>query len=263
MKKYISLLLLSVLLSACSEQYEPDTNILPDGEYPILFSADNFVMPTSKSFVNGDSAGVYMRDNYNVITDDNKEYVYNGGKLTASANKRYWTRADQEITVTAYYPRNANVSDISDQKTLARYNNFDIMRATGTVGFNERETKTLDFSHLMSRIDLQLSFGSGYSASDIDKVYIANTIAGGTFTYGINSYSIVPSGTKRYIFPYTSDNVNYQAVVVPQTISGTVSNPQFLFYVTLKQNIKTYNVPVTTTLQFEAGKQYTYTLSIN
>ena len=263
MKIYISLII-SIFLFACSEQDELDMNVLPDGEYPISFSADNFVMPTSKSFANGGSVGVYMTDNYSVIADSNKEYIYNEGKLTAPANKRYWTRADQIIGVTAYYPRNANISDISDQSTIAQYNSFDILFVTGGVRFNERETKTLTFAHLMSRIELQLDFtGGSYMASDIDQVYIANTIVEGLYPFGSSECVVSNIGEKKHITPYTTDNVIYQAVIIPQTINGTTANPISLIYVTLKQNMRTYCVPVTSSLQFEAGKQYTYTLSIN
>ena len=263
MRKYIPFIILSLLLFACSEQHELNPNFLPEGEYPISFSTDNFIMPTTKSFVNGGSAGVYMIDTYGVIADNNKEYVYSGGKLTAPTDKRYWTRTDQIIGVTAYYPRNANISDISDQSTIAQYNSFDILYASGPVSFNERETKTLAFDHLMSRIELQLDFtGGSYTAADIGKVYIANTIVEGSFSHNLNECTVTQGVTKTDIIPYTPDSVNYQAVIVPQTINGTQVNPVYLIYVMLKQNTKTYYVPITSTLLFEAGKKYTYTINI-
>lgn len=254
MNKYISLILFSIFLVACSNEVDLDMDILPKGEYPISFSADNIIMPTTKSFAENGVAGVYMTDNA-VIADNNKAYVYSGGKLSAQANERYWTRADQVLTVSAYYPQNATISDISDQSTEGKYNSFDVLYAYNTVSFSERKTKQLAFDHLMSRIVINLTGNT----SIVNSVKVINTITQGNINITPTSVTVSAISNKKHIIPYKFSTTVYEAVIIPQTIAANTD----LVYVLTNQNQKTYKCTLDSNITFEPGKQYTFSLAIN
>lgn len=277
MKKYrliyilFSLGIFSLFVSCNNEiDIEEDTS-LPEGEYPIEFSANNFVMPiTTRSLTDNCVVGVSMADSPNSFADTNKAYVYHtsDNTLRAQSTPRYWTREDQVLAVSAYYPANATINNIADQSNSTNYNNYDLLYATNTIAFNERQTKVLAFNHLMSRVEIRLVLKNSYTIGSIKSVLIANTIIEGTLNNWnslVSAPSISLGGTRGYITPdqheTISDTVKYQAVVFPQTVTGGSSVN--LIYVSLHQNARTYQVPLPANLTFEAGKTYTYTIDID
>lgn len=270
---FLSLGILSLLVSCNNETDSVIDTPLPEGQYPVEFSASNFVMPvTTRSLTDNCVVSVTMTDNIPTISDANKNYVYRASDntLRAQASPRYWSDANQILTVRAYYPVGATIGNITDQSSIGQYHHFDVLYATNTIAFNEREIKALTFSHLMSRVEIRLALKNSYTSSDIQSVQIANTITQGT----LNNWntSSTPSagtsgGTRGYItscaYEITSDTIKYQAVVIPQTVTASSGSPVSLIYVALNQNSRTYYMPLTANLTFEAGKTYTYTIDIN
>ncbi|MDH6306520.1 hypothetical protein M2459_003224 [Parabacteroides sp. PF5-5] len=270
MNKYISLILFSIFFVACSNESDLDMNILPDGKYPITFSADNLIMPVSKSFDENGIAGVYMHDIDGVTIplseNSNRQYVYSNSQLRAALDdyRRYWSRADQEVLVTAYYPYNSTMSgstfeinDLSNQDSPTNYDNFDILHVSSSVRFSERKTTVLAFDHLMSRIVINLT---GSNLANVNSVRIANTFTKGTVN--ITTGTVSGGANKKNIIAnkYPDDSNTYRAVVIPgQTITAGMD----LIYVTTGKNQKTYKCTLASDVTFEPGKQYTFTLTIN
>ncbi len=199
------------------------------------------------------------------------EYTANGsGGLTPGA-AQYWPTSGNGLHIYGVYPYSAvstttttyASTDITftvqhDQSKDADYNASDLM--TGTPSSNNPVKRTssaveVKFTHLLSKININLSKGAGFNEGDLNsaEVYITNTLP--TTTFNVQNTTLgTASGTAADITVCTGTTGS--AIIVPQTIaSGTA-----FIKVVVGGGEYIYNLASATT--FEGKTQYTYNITV-
>lgn len=221
----------------------------------------------ANGFETNDNVGVYVSSTGSLALHDNVldnvAYSYSNGDLVAPADgKVYWDSEDTRLSVYAYYPYSATVADNSayefsvatDQSVAANYYDSDFITAYAENLAPQENSVSLTFEHSLSKVNVSLVAGKGITPSELAAAQKTFTI-GGLVTSGTIDLEtgVASAGTaKSTITPLESNGKDYSAIVYPQ--SGAVT-----FYMELDGEIFSY----TTNVNFAAGYQYQFNLTIN
>ncbi len=244
-------------LTACSDDTTADDSRLPDGEYPMTFTAAVDGLTATRA--TGKDA--WTKDDQIAVSVDNgassKKYKITDTGTGAmepvtTGDGYYWQNKDDK-TILAWYPAEdiAN-KDISDQSS--GFAAFDYLTADVKADFTTNAV-ALPFKHQMAKVKYTLVKGEGISDDDI-----ANA------TVSISGYRHV-SFSKGKVSSTDNDNVwitphaDKEALVIPQNMT----DKQFI-RVTIGENDAARNYYYTPTApndgKLEAGNQYTYTITV-
>ena len=240
----------AALLTACTQD---EAGFLPEGAEgtPIVFTATGLnpaatATAGTRAPVDGNWEGVSLVGvliggtvkAYNVTpsTSDNT-----GATLT-SDDPHYWTNHDN-ITVTAWWPYTAGettppaVVVKADQSARKDFEGSDLIVAEEqTVSYGN---PTLRFTHRTARVTVVLT----------------------DYTEGLESVSLTglstENGNPAQIIPYDKGNDTYTALVAPQSVAtGTA------FITCAFTNSKVFVYKMKEATDWQAGKEYTYTVSL-
>lgn len=221
----------------------------------------------ANGFESNDQVGVYVSTGSLAQQDnvlDNAVYKYSNGNLVASNDdgKAFWDTKDTKLSVYAYYPYSANVvnnsayefSVNSNQSVEANYYDSDFITAQNEGVEPQEGAVSLTFNHSLSKVNVSLIAGKGITSdelAELDKEFtISGLVTSGTIDLATG---VATAGTtKAAITPLESNGKDYSAIVYPQ--SGAVT-----FYMELDGEIFSY----TTNVNFAAGYQYQFNLTIN
>ena len=221
----------------------------------------------ANGFEANDKVGVYVSSTGSLgvqgNTLDNAAYTYSNGNLNAPADSKvYWDSEDTRLAVYAYYPYSATVADNSayefsveaNQSEEENFYNSDFITAKAEGIAPQATPVSLTFYHSLSKINVSLKAGKGITNDELVAAEKSFTIGGLVADGTINlATGVATSGTtKAAITPLESNGKDYSAIVYPQ--SGAVT-----FYMELEDEIFSY----TTNVNFAAGYQYQFNLTIN
>ena len=206
-----------------------------------------------------DAADTYTTGNYTTGSD---------GAMTGSL---YYPATGENIDICAYYPSTVSSSSTSfdvgaDQTTAELYQSYDLMYATKLTDKAKGNTHALSFNHALSKIIVTITNGNGVTESDVTSnvtaVKINNTLptAGFTITAGAIG-SITASGTAADIDITGTTMTSHAGIIVPQTITATTDNK--VNFITVTYNGNDYSYKLSADKTFEAGKVYTYALTLS
>ncbi len=273
MKRLIQMLAVSalgVLMIGCSK--DSSNEQISSTNYELKLRGD-IKAPMSATRVNAngfeanDKVGVYVTSTGSLAaqgnTLDNAAYTYSNGNLNAPADSKvYWDSKDARLSVYAYYPYAASVTNNSayafsveaNQSEEENFYNSDFITAKAENIAPQENAVELTFTHSLSKVLVSLVAGEGITAEELAAAEKAFTINGLATNGTINlATGVATAGsTKTSITPLKSDGRNYAAIVYPQ--EGAIS-----FNLTLGGEVFSY----TTNIDFEAGYQYQFNLTIN
>lgn len=273
MKRLIQILAVSalgVLMIGCSK--ESSNEQISSTNYELKLRGD-IKAPISATRVNAngfetnDKVGVYVSSTGSLAaqgnTLDNAAYTYSNGNLNAPAGSEvYWDSKDTRLSVYAYYPYAASIANNSayafaveaNQSEEENFYNSDFIAAKAENIAPQENAVSLTFTHSLSKVMVSLVAGEGISAEELAAAEKTFTISGlaTNGTINIATGAATAGSTKAAITPLESNGSNYAAVVYPQ--EGAIS-----FNLTLGGEIFSY----TTNIDFEAGYQYQFNLTIN
>ena len=241
-------------LAACTQDELADDNRLPEGEYPVVIRATGLSVeatpqaaPSTRATVDGDWQGV---TSVALKTDDAvKEYTvtastdFKSATLSRENDPHYWTSRNP-ITVSAWWPfDNADITQMpavkvaEDQSQLADFQNSDFISAENqTVKFDD---PTLEFTHRTARVTIVLT---DYTEG------LASVQLTGLSTEGDNPAEITP---------YDKGSNTYTALVAPQSVAAGTT-----FITSTFTNGKTFVYKMKNATDWQAGGEYTYTVSL-
>ena len=243
-------------LAACTQDELAGDNRLPEGEYPVVIRATGLSVkatplaaPSTRASVDGDWQGVTSVALK--MGDAVKEYTvtatnadgYKSATLSRENDPYYWTSRDP-ITVSAWCPFDkADITQMpavkvaEDQSKLADFQNSDFISAENRkVEFNN---PTLEFTHRTARVTIVLT---DYTEG------LASVQLTGLSTEGDNPDIIVP---------YDKGSNTYTAIVAPQNVAAGTA-----FIVCTFTNGKTFVYKMKNATDWQAGGEYTYTVSL-
>lgn len=230
---------LMACFSACSNVENIEQN---DGQ-PVEIKLSSGVTPESRALTPTQSTQIESGETVYVWAEKNSDkssYIDawsltadGEGNLTPAVKKYFPTdKASLDIyalhgnfTVSDEMP--ASISVLKDQSTKEAYCESDLLYAVSTnVPYSEKII-TLDFKHLLSKIEINLIAGSGVDLSKVTFVKVLNTQLAADITLKNSeaiAAAITPTGDTADITAYkSSDNngVYAEAIVIPQEVSGT------------------------------------------
>lgn len=239
-----------------------------------------------EAFRAGDNVYVWVDDAKDTQTEVTKENLYvakemtvqSGGALTGDA--MYFPQTGNKVNIYAFHHAKVSVPPafgISltylvevDQTTEANYAKSDIAYAKATNVARTTSAVSLNFHHLLSKVEVVLKEGSGDQnfLSDISKMEILGTYQGASITLDKTTdpdkFTVSTGATIEAIqigadvTSASGTELLNEAIIVPQTLSA---DTEFI-RITLKSGgVFTYKLTNETT--FESGKKYKYTITAN
>ena len=237
-------------IAACTQD---EAGFLPEGAEgtPIVFTATGLnpaatAIANTRSTVDGDWEGVQSV----AVLMDGTVKTYNVTPSTAdpasatltSTDPHYWTNR-KDITVTAWWPYTAGETTPSAVKVKANqsarkdFEGSDLIVADGqTVTYG---SPTLRFTHRTARVTVVLT---DYTEG------LASVQLTGLSTEGDNPDIIVP---------YDKGSNTYTAIVAPQSVAAGTA-----FITSTFTNGKTFVYKMKNATDWQAGGEYTYTVSL-
>ena len=246
--------ILCLLAASCSDEGDSGDR-LPDGTYPMTFTAavDELTVSratTDNSWANGENVAIR-------IGSEVKKYkAANDGSLTIAENGTpfYW-QTTSDITVNAWYPYSTTKPTAAELRVKANQsenNNYlesDYLEAVdATVTFNT--PAALTFKHRTAKVVVSLKTGEGVT-----------DLTGAAVTF-VNQTGVEDNGTEVTPKTETTNGMTtYTALLIPQQMQG-----KKFIKVTVGTNTAAcdyYYTPTgSTDANLEAGKQYTYTITV-
>ena len=248
--RFFALAALALLLGACTQD---EAGFLPEGAEgtPIVFTATG-LNPAATATVgtrapaDGNWTGVQSV----AVLMDGTVKTYNVTPSTAdptsatltSTDPYYWTNHN-DITVTAWWPYTAGkttppaVKVKANQSTQKDFEGSDLIVADGqTVTYG---SPTLRFTHRTARVTIILT----------------------DYTEGLASVQLTGLSTEGdnpdIITPYDKGSNTYTAIVAPQSVAAGTT-----FIVCTFTNGKTFVYKMKNATDWQAGGEYTYTVSL-
>ena len=248
--RFFALAALALLLGACTQD---EAGFLPEGAEgtPIVFTATGLnpaatATAGTRAPVNGNWTGVQSV----AVLMDGMVKTYNVTPSTAdpasatltSTDPHYWTNHN-DITVTAWWPYTAGettppaVKVKANQSARKDFEGSDLIVADGqTVTYG---SPTLRFTHRTARVTIVLT---DYTEG------LASVQLTGLSTEGDNPDIIVP---------YDKGSNTYIALVAPQSVAAGTT-----FITCTFTNGKTFVYKMKNATDWQAGGEYTYTVSL-
>ena len=248
--RFFALAALALLLGACTQD---EAGFLPEGAEgtPIVFTATGLnpaatATVGTRAPVDGNWEGVQSV----AVLMDGTVKTYNVTPSTAdptsatltSTDPYYWTN-HKDITVTAWWPYTAGettppaVKVKANQSAQKDFEGSDLIVADGqTVTYG---SPTLRFTHRTARVTIVLT----------------------DYTEGLASVQLTGLSTKGdnpdIIVPYSKGSNTYTAIVAPQSVAAGTT-----FITSTFTNGKTFVYKMKNATDWQAGGEYTYTVSL-
>ena len=266
-----------VLLAYSCSDLTDEGNILPPGKYPMTFTAAvDGLTATRATTVDGEWAGgeeVAIQ-----IGDDVKKYTAaSGGNLTVatSGTPFYWQTATEVKTVSAWYsltysPTKPATFSVQEDQSSNGYQKSDFLYATpqDITYISGGSSSELKFKHLPAKVVVNLKYGEGVTAGEVTAATVRlvnQATASGAITEADGTVTQATPGNATIIpMPQTAASgyqQSVQALLVPQQMqskkfvkvtigTGTAAECDY------------YYIPTGDDANLEAGKQYTYTITV-
>ena len=248
--RFFALAALALLLGACTQD---EAGFLPEGTEgtPIVFTATG-LNPVAKATVgtrapaDGNWDGVQsvavLMDGTVKAYDVTPSTVDNTSATLPSTDPYYWTN-HKDITVTAWWPYTAGettppaVKVKANQSAQKDFEGSDLIVADGqTVTYG---SPTLRFTHRTARVTIVLT----------------------DYTEGLASVRLTglstENGNPDEITPYDKGSNTYTALVAPQSVAAGTA-----FITCTFTNGKTFVYKMKNATDWQAGGEYTYTVSL-
>ena len=248
--RFFALAALALSLAACTQD---EAGFLPEGAEgtPIVFTATGLnpaatAIAGTRAPADGNRTGVQSV----AVMMDGTVKTYNVMPSTAdptsatltSTDPYYWTN-HEDITVTAWWPYTAGettppaVKVKANQSTQKDFETSDLIVADGqTVTYG---SPTLHFTHRTARVTIVLT----------------------DYTEGLSSVQLTGLSTKgdnpAEITPYDKGSNTYIALVAPQSVAAGTT-----FITCTFTNGKTFVYKMKNATDWQAGGEYTYTVSL-
>ncbi|MEG0944815.1 MAG: fimbrillin family protein, partial [Angelakisella sp.] len=260
------LLMLVAGVAGCRKDELGGGEPLPGGKQPLEFTSQMYGMEVTRA-----TAANTWSGNEEVavqIGSDVKKYTAGTtGTITAAIGITpfYWTSITESKTVSAWVPYSTNKPtsfSVSADQSGAGYQQSDMIYANATtIAFSDTDKK-LTFKHLPAKVVVNLKAGDGVTATQVQgaTVTLVNQhLTSGTIneTWSVAQQATLGSNTitpNVLETPASNYHKTVQALVVPQQlataerfISITIGTQEFVY---------------STKLNFVAGMQYTYNITV-
>ena len=245
-----------VTFGACNNDVTDNDNRLPDGKYPMVFTAavDGLTQTrtTGKDSWTGSEEIAVSIDG----GTSNMTYQITNASTGAMSPKDagstfYWQNSRQRIL--AWFPVSATDVNIKDQSS-GDFSSYDYLVSNGIYDYNASGVK-LPFKHAMAKVKVILKAGEGISDDDLSSATVAvkgYTLA--SFVKGELTGRYTGNEDDNWITPASADK---ETLVVPQQMQ----DKEFI-KVTIEGRDYFYTPTKETDANLKGGNVYTYTITV-
>lgn len=234
MGKKFGLIALTVLATLVSCHNDREECIVKSSN-EVRLSSQILSRAINSQWESGDEVGVYMfSSSKNTVLDKSsncKYFVSTGGDLTpATERDKLYYPLNEAVDFIAYYPFD-NVEDYTvdiDVSDQTHPEEIDFLYSNNLKGVTvTNETQSLEFNHLMSKLNFTIQAGTGVNAADLQglTLKISNVVTDGVVSL---VDGVVTCGEKkneittRIVSSTTSSLVQTEAIVIPQGCDNIV-----------------------------------------
>lgn len=274
--RHLAVAVFACLMAASCSDVTDDGTALPDGKYPMTFTAsvDGLSAPDPASRATTDVNGqtMWQTDDPVAISMDgganHKVYKISDagtGAMIPDGETLYWSK--QQETLAAWHPVSCTVGSDTDNGEV---NITDQSFGFGTLEnilhapaqeytYSSGGSVAFTFRHALAKVKVTLKKGDGIEESDLSNATVTFT----GYTAGSLGYDGMTGseGSNGEIIPKTETSsgsaATYTALVIPQQMQGEkfikVSAGGYDYF---------YTPTGSTDADLEAGKQYTYTITV-
>lgn len=264
------------LLAASCSDVTDDGTTLPDGMYPMTFTASVDGLTATRATTDADGKTSWQAEDPIAISMDGganyKQYKISDANTGAmlpdgEANTLYWSKRQE--TLAAWHPVSCTVGsntgsgevDITDQHSSFGTLENILHAPAQDYTYSSSNPVAFVLRHALAKVKVTLKKGDGIEDSDLSNATVTFTgYTAGSFGYG----GMTGSGSNGDITPKTETPggaTTYTALVIPQQMQ----NKKFI-KVTIGVDGAArdyYYTPAgSTDADLEAGKQYTYTITV-
>ena len=279
------------LMAASCSDVTDDSITLPDGKYPMTFTAsvDGLAAPNPASRATTDVNGQtsWQENDPVAISMDgcanHKVYKISDANIGAmlpdgEANTLYWQKSDETKTLAAWHPVSCTIGSntgsgevsITDQRSgFGTLENI-LHAPARDYAYSNGGSVAFTFRHALAKVKVALKKGDGIEESDLSNAIVTFTgYTAGTLGYGGMTDSKGMTGSEgsngdispKAETPAGGGAATYTALVIPQQMKG-----KKFIKVTIGTGSAArdyYYTPTNSTdADLEAGKQYNYTITV-
>ena len=282
--RHLAVAVFACLMAASCSDVTDDSTTLPPGTYPMTFTASvdglSAPNPASRATTDADGKTSWTVDDPVAISMDgganHKVYKISDagtGAMIADgeANTLYWQKSDETKTLAAWHPVSCTVgnsggSEVSITDQSSGFGTLEnILHAPAQdYTYSSGGSVAFTFRHALAKVKVALKKGDGIEESDLSGATVTFT----GYTAGSLGYDGMTSneGSNGDISPKAETPAGggaatYTALVIPQQMQG-----KKFIKVTIGAGGAArdyfYTPTNSTDARLEAGKQYTYTITV-
>lgn len=245
-----------VTFGACNNDVTDNDNRLPDGKYPMVFTAavDGLTQTrtTGKdSWTGSEEIAVSIDGGTSNMTYQITNASTGAMSPKDAENALYWQNREHRIL--AWFPVSATDFNIKDQSS-GDFSSYDYLVSNDIYNYNASGVK-LSFKHMMAKVKVILKAGEGISNDDLSSATVAvkgYTLA--SFVKGELTGRYTGNEDDNWITPASADK---ETLVVPQQMQ----DKEFI-KVTIEGRDYFYTPTKETDANLKGGNVYTYTITV-
>ena len=273
--KFLSIILCAAALFAACDTAEELADGTSDAVAVQFASGGISITRTTadgNQWVADDAIGIFMKAHGETLSSGvyadagNKKYKAQSSSATSlfspfnGDQTIYYPMEGGRVNFVAYYPYTQSLTNytypvnVSDQSNPAA---IDLLYSGSTTAYdNGSVTVPLTFKHALSRLVINVAVGDGFAnLSGLTAVSIKGMKTTAGFDLGTGTLGTAADAAD--ITPYSTGGGSYSAILLPTTLGTT-------HYVQFTVDGKSYAWQIDSDIaKLEAGKQYTYTVTIS
>ncbi|WP_278703318.1 fimbrillin family protein [Phocaeicola sartorii] len=277
--RHLAVAVFACLMAASCSDVTDDGTALPDGKYPMTFTASvdglSVPNPASRATTDADGKTSWTVDDPVAISMDgganHKVYKISDagtGAMIPDGETLYWSK--QQENLAAWYPVNYIIGNgggsevnITDQSSgFGTLENI-LHAPAQDYTYSNGGSVAFTFRHALAKVKVALKKGDGIEESDLSNATVTFT----GYTAGSLGYDGMTGseGSNGEITPKTETSsggaVTYTALVIPQQMQGK----KFIKVTITMNGVERdyYYTPAgSTDANLEGGKQYNYTITV-
>ena len=275
MKKFLSLCAIASIafMASCSQNGGDEPTPQPESEkLPINISTHlTATRATDSAFEPGDEVGIYVVNQVKGVSGslaisgnyvDNMCFTYGDNKWTPDT-EIYWADKTTKADFYCYYPYAKPTSVAAhtfatktNQSTLANYKASEFIWGKAVGVTPSADVVPITMNHSLSNAIVVVAPGTGFTAETLATADIEVKISNVKPNASINlaNGTVTASGTSSSITMYKESNLNYRALIVPQTVAESA-----LVVITIDGITYT----LTKGFTFKPNTRHTFTVTVN
>jgi len=264
-KKLLSVAFLALLLgSSCkNDAYRDLEETAENGvQFTSTIAGNSTTRVSGNSWDKDDAIGVFMKQGtgFSNVIAENKKYVTSGnGNFSATGSDIINYPNEGAVDFIAYYPYDEHLSNGIAEVNISNQSNqsaIDLLYSNNATGYNKDSgTAKLDFKHMLSKVELNVTAGPGVSS--LAGLTVAYQDIFSQTTLDLSNGNFSPSNSPANILAKVSAGATgtlVEAILIP----GAYGSKNVVF--TVGGNTFTWKLPANMTL--ESGMKYSHSIQL-